>query len=302
MKLRITPAHGLLVLIAAIWGSGFVAQRAGMETLGPFSFNAMRFLLASLSLFCIWLYLYFRVKQAYKWNSYNKVFWLGGLAAGTILFAGFSFQQAGLQYTTAGNAGFVTSMYIVLVPLFGRCIGQTTRSQTWIGIVLAIIGLYQLSITDDFHINRGDWLALSGAVFWALHVLTLGWLAQRVNDLVGLSILQFVIATMWSVLAVSLREDLHYQQVTAAFVPLFYSGVIVGGIAFTLQLVAQKTVNSSVAALILSGEAVFAMLAGWLFLEETVTLKQLIGASLMLLGVLISQWPDKRCQTVEGIA
>lgn len=296
MKLSITPAHGLLVIIAAIWGSGFVAQRAGMETLGPFSFNAARFVLAACSLFPLWLFLRKRSTELNSITPYNKLFWLGGLGAGSLLFSGFSFQQAGLQYTTAGNAGFVTSMYIVLVPLFGLLIGQITRLQTWLGIGLALIGLYKLSITDTFRINQGDWLELIGAFFWAMHVLALGWLSRRVTDLVALSILQFIVAAIWAISIMFIVENPHWSAVQAAIVPLVYSGFIVSGLAFTLQLIAQRTVSSSVAALILSGEAVFAMLAGWLFLDETIGSKQLTGASLMLAGILLSQWPDKKLQ------
>ena len=282
-------------MIAAIWGSGFVAQRAGMETLGPLSFNAARFVLAILSLLPVWWYQRQRLwRETEQTVEYGTVFWAGGLLAGTVMFAGFTLQQMGLQYTTAGNAGFITSIYIVLVPLLGLLLGQTTRLYTWVGIGLAVVGLYNLSIGPDFSINQGDWLELLGSFFWAVHVLTLGWLSPRLKDLVGLSILQFVVAACWAIITAQWLEQPHWADFVTAAVPLLYSGFIVSGLGFTLQLVAQRTVSSSVAALILSGEAVFALIAGWLFLGEDVGSKQLFGCSLMLAGMLISQWPEKK--------
>lgn len=282
-------------MIAAIWGSGFVAQRAGMETLGPLSFNAARFVLAILSLLPVWWYQQQRLRRETEQTvEYGTVFWAGGLLAGTVMFAGFTLQQMGLQYTTAGNAGFITSIYIVLVPLLGLLLGQTTRLYTWVGIGLAVVGLYNLSIGPDFSINQGDWLELLGSFFWAVHVLTLGWLSPRLKDLVGLSILQFVVAACWAIITAQWLEQPHWADFVTAAVPLLYSGFIVSGLGFTLQLVAQRTVSSSVAALILSGEAVFALIAGWLFLGEDVGSKQLFGCSLMLAGMLISQWPEKK--------
>lgn len=282
-------------MIAAIWGSGFVAQRAGMETLGPLSFNAARFVLAILSLLPVWWYQRQRLRRETEQTvEYGTVFWAGGVLAGTVMFAGFTLQQMGLQYTTAGNAGFITSIYIVLVPLLGLLLGQTTRLYTWVGIGLAVVGLYNLSIGPDFSINQGDWLELLGSFFWAVHVLTLGWLSPRLKDLVGLSILQFVVAACWAIITAQWLEQPHWADFVTAAVPLLYSGFIVSGLGFTLQLVAQRTVSSSVAALILSGEAVFALIAGWLFLGEEVGSKQLFGCSLMLAGMLISQWPEKK--------
>lgn len=292
---RISFAHLLLIMIAAIWGSGFVAQRAGMETLGPLSFNAARFVLAILSLLPVWWYQQQRLRRETEQTvEYGTVFWAGGLLAGTVMFAGFTLQQMGLQYTTAGNAGFITSIYIVLVPLLGLLLGQTTRLYTWVGIGLAVVGLYNLSIGPDFSINQGDWLELLGSFFWAVHVLTLGWLSPRLKDLVGLSILQFVVAACWAIITAQWLEQPHWADFVTAAVPLLYSGFIVSGLGFTLQLVAQRTISSSVAALILSGEAVFALIAGWLFLGEDVGSKQLFGCSLMLAGMLISQWPEKK--------
>lgn len=289
--LKLSPAHLLLVLVAAIWGSGFVAQRLGMATLGPYSFNAARFVLATLALLPVWWYM--RSRQSKPQPTGGKLFWWGSLLAGSVMFAGFSFQQVGLQYTTAGNAGFITSMYIVLVPLIGLALGERTRIHIWLGIVLAVLGLYKLSVGPDFHINRGDWLELMGAFFWAAHVVTLGWLSRRVTDVVGVSVVQFAVAACWGIAAALLLESPTVPDFSAAALPLLYSGLIVSGLAFSLQIMAQRTVDASMAALILSGEAVFALLAGWFFLGEQVGSKELVGCGLMLAGMLISQWPEK---------
>ncbi len=288
--LKLSPAHLLLVVVAAIWGSGFVAQRLGMATLGPYSFNAARFVLATLALLPVWWYM--RSRQSKPQPAGGKLFWWGSLLAGSVMFAGFSFQQVGLQYTTAGNAGFITSMYIVLVPLIGLALGERTRIHIWLGIVLAVLGLYKLSVGPNFHINRGDWLELMGAFFWAAHVVTLGWLSRRVTDVVGVSVVQFAVAACWGIAATLLLESPTVPDFSAAALPLLYSGLIVSGLAFSLQIMAQRTVDASMAALILSGEAVFALLAGWFFLGEQVGSKELVGCGLMLAGMLISQWPE----------
>lgn len=296
--MRFSSAHLILILIAAIWGSGFVAQRLGMESLGPFSFNAARFVLATLALLPVWWFM--RRQQGKPPVSERKAFWLGSILAGSVMFMGFSFQQTGLQYTTVGNAGFITSMYIVIVPLLGLLIGQTTRLLTWTGIILAIVGLYILSVGPNFQINYGDGLQFLGAFFWAAHVLTLGWISRNVSDVVGASVMQFAVATVWSIIAALSLEQAAWANYTATIWPLIYSGVIVSALCFTLQIFAQRTVDASVAALILSGEAVFALITGWLFLDESINNKQLLGCSLMLAGILISQWPERKLNSIAN--
>lgn len=293
--LKFSSAHALLVLVAAIWGSGFVAQRLGMEHIGPYTFNAARFVIATLVLLPIWWYFRRSNSQAIPpLGEKVGAFWWGGALAGTVMFAGFSFQQVGLQYTTAGNAGFITSMYIVIVPILGLFLGQKTRPLTWLGIALAVVGLYALSVGPNFHVNKGDWIELMGAFFWAMHVITLGWLSRRVRDLIGISVLQFAVAALLAILLAIFMENHTPAEIQAALPALLYSGLIVSGFAFTLQIIAQRSVDASIAALILSSEAVFALLAGWLFLNESVGAKQLLGCSLMLAGILMSQWPERK--------
>lgn len=292
---KLKPSHFLLIIVAAIWGFAFVAQSNGMAHLGPHSFNAARFFLAALSLIPLWL-----VLGKHKLPPGKDLF-IGGIVAGTVLFGGFSFQQMGLQYTTAGNAGFITGMYIVLVPLAGILLGHANSMKTWCGVLLAVAGLYALSVSDNFNINKGDALVLVGAVFWAAHVLILGSLSRKV-DAISLSILQFIVATIIATVVMFLYEQPTLAQFDAALWPLLYAGIASSGIAFTLQIIAQRQVEPSITALILSTEAIFAVIGGWLLLNEQLSSSQLVGCGLMLLGMLVSQWPNKRDKPIVPIA
>ncbi|HEY5718029.1 MAG TPA: DMT family transporter [Motiliproteus sp.] len=286
-------SHLMLFAVAAIWGFAFVAQSTGMEHLGPHSFNAARLALGALSLFPLWL-LMSRGRP-----SGGRSLWLGGSLAGSIMFGGFACQQMGLVDTTAGNAGFITGMYIVMVPMVGIMLGQRTRPHTWAGVALAVAGLYSLSIGPDFSINRGDMQVLIGAVFWTAHVLVIGWLSPKV-DAISLAIWQFVVASAWATAIAMWLESPQLGDFGNAWLSLLYAGVASSGIAFTLQIIAQRKVEPSITALILSLEAVFAVLGGWWLLDETLGAKELIGCALMLTGMLISQWPSKARQ--EGVA
>ncbi len=285
----ITRSHLLLIAVAAIWGFAFVAQSSGLDYLGPHSFNAARFLLGALSLLPLWL-----IMGKHR-RPQGRTLWLGGLLAGTIMFAGFSFQQFGLLHTSAGNAGFITGMYIVLVPIAATLLGQSTNLQTWSGVILALLGLYVLSVGPDFSVNRGDLLELIGALFWTAHVIVIGWLCRKV-DAIGLSISQFLVAAVLAVIAAALFESPRLADFQAAWLPLLYAGVASSGIACTLQIIAQRKVEPSVSALILATEAVFAVIGGWLLLGEPIGSKQLLGCGLMLAGMVISQWPARRGQ------
>lgn len=293
----VSVSHIVLLLVALIWGFAFVAQSAGMDHLGPHSFNAARFALATVALLPLWFYI--RAKQRASINTsavtkgIDKSTWVGGLVAGAVMFFGFSFQQVGLQYTTAGNAGFITGMYIVMVPLFGVLLGQHTAAKTWGGIALAIVGLYLLSIGPDFSMRYGDVLELIGALFWAVHVLVISKLAKNA-DAVSLAIIQMAVAAVLATIAMLVLESPQWVDFQSAGWSLAYAGIASSAIGFTLQVFAQRKVSPSVTALILSSEAVFAVLGGWLLLNEDVTLKILVGCTLMLMGMLMSQWPSKR--------
>ncbi len=285
-------ANLLLLLVAAIWGLAFVAQRLGMDHLGPFGFNAARFLLGALSLLPLTLIFRARAGQG-QWRPLLH----GGLAAGSLLFCGASLQQAGLLYTTAGNAGFITGLYIVLVPLAARLMGQPVNRAIWAGASLALVGLYFLSINAAMVINRGDLLMLVGAAFWAGHVLIIGRLAPHLDGL-RLSIIQFLICALLC-LGVALiyeQDSFTLANLMAAWQPIAYAGLLSVGVAYTLQVYAQKHAPAAHAAIIMSLEAVFAAFGGWLLLNEELTGRALTGCALMLAGMLLAQLPARRAR------
>lgn len=283
----LSVSHLLLIAVAAIWGFAFVAQSAGMDHLPPHSFNAARFVLGALSLLPLW-WLFCRHQMPQP-----RTLLLGGFVAGTVMFGGFTFQQIGLLHTTVGNAGFITGMYIVMVPIAGILLGQRTNLQTWSGVILAVLGLYSLTIGPDLRIGYGDLLELVGALFWTAHVIVIGWLSQKI-DAISLSIGQFLVAAVWATLAAWLLETPTLPDFQAAWLPLLYAGVASSGIACTLQVIGQRKVRPDTAALILSTEAVFAVLGGWLLLDEAFGSKELMGCGLMLAGMLVSQWPARK--------
>lgn len=298
MDAKSIRANFLLLLTAVIWGGGFVAQRVGMEDMGPFLFNGFRFTLGAFSLLP---FLSGRRAQgsSSSWKSTLAV----GSAAGLFLFAGATLQQVGLVFTTAGKAGFVTGLYVVLVPLLGMIWGDRAPFQTWIGAVLAVIGLYFLSGTERFTLARGDSYVLLGAFFWAGHVQFIANFSRRHNP-IRLSFVQAVATALLSFAVGFLAEDFSLPLLRQAAVPLIYGGVISIGIAYTLQVVAQQTARPSHAAILLSLEAVFAVIWGWLILQETLAPRGVAGSLLMLMGMLLSQLkvyqPGKKKQHPPG--
>ena len=285
----------LLLITAAIWGSAFVAQRVGMEFIGPHTFNGIRFLIGSAVLVPLAIWLSRRLassSDAVKASRPIKqggsgLIW-GGIIAGSVLFIGAALQQMGLVYTTAGKAGFITSLYIVLVPIMGIALKQKAGLGIWLGAIIALIGLYLLSITSDFTLEYGDFLMFIGAFFWAAHVLVIGWLAPKYDPL-KLSIIQFFVCGLLSMAVAIVYETIIWADVMLAMESILYAAIMSTGIAYTLQVVAQQDAKPSHAAIILSGEAMFAVLAGWLILGEILTTRGMVGCALIMIGMLVSQ-------------
>ena len=276
-KQHTVQADLLLLLVALIWGFGFVAQRAGMDHIGPYTYNGIRFLLGG---FCL-LPLVLRRPAVAR----------AGLLAGIVLFLAATLQQVGLQYTTAGKAGFITGLYVVLVPIIGMAFRQRTNTGTWVGAAAASGGLYLLSVNEALHIEPGDLLELIGALFWAVHVLLLGWLSPRTAP-VRLALVQFLVCGVLSLVTGLVLEPFSLEAVRAAAVPILYGGVCSVGAGYTLQVVVQRRAHPAHAAILLSLESPFAALGGWLLLGELLSGRALIGCSLMLAGMLLSQlWP-----------
>ncbi len=276
----------LLLITAMIWGFAFVAQRAGMEHIGPFMFNAIRFALGSISLLpLIWL---FPEKNEKKSRPDSKTLWLGGLFIGLALFFAASLQQIGVVYTTAGNAGFITGLYVVIVPMLGIFFGKKTGLGIWIGALLALGGMYLLSVKDGLQIQKGDSYVFFSAFFWAVHMLLISHYAGRVNA-IKLAAIQFAVCSVLSFFPAFLREQNSMNGIFDATVPILYGGIMSVGVAYTLQVIGQRKAHPFIAAVILSTESVFALLGGWLLLSETLDLRSAIGCSLMFAGIVIAQ-------------
>jgi len=285
-----TLKSDLLLLVAAfLWGTTFVAQRMGMDHVGPMSYNALRFAVGALSLLPITLL--FRGSSIGDGSSCSTRFLVYGSGlAGLVLFGGASMQQIGLIYTTAGKAGFITNLYVVLVPLAGLFLGHRVGPAVWAGAVLVIIGLYLLSVTESFTIGRGDLFVLIGAFFWAVHVHLIGHLAKRANPLHAAGI-QFLVCSALSLLVAVLFEQTTLAGIRAATLPILYAGIFSAGVAFTLQIVCQRTSPPAHAAIVMSLETIFAALAGYLILNERLTGRDLAGCALMLAGLITVQLP-----------
>ncbi|MDR0643461.1 MAG: DMT family transporter [Treponema sp.] len=322
MNKKALRADILLLLTALIWGFGFVAQRSGMEYVGPFTYNALRFCLGSLSLLPI---IFYRAKKNPTKNRgvSGKTFFLSSLAAGTCLFFGVMLQQLGLMFTTAGNAAFITGLYAVLTPIFGSFWGQKTGRWTWVGALFTLVGLYFLSAAGNLHaINVGDILTFMCAFFWAAHVLLIDRLVLR-NDPICLSAGQFAVCGLLCFpfaflveprinvfiagIAPSLLEKGTFAwqpiiDIAAGFastsavdmvnllIPILYGGLASVGIAYTLQVVAQRDAPPAHATIILCFEGCFGALGGVLILAEPIGHWTLLGFALMLVGMLLSQW------------
>ncbi|MFH1296108.1 MAG: DMT family transporter [Bacteroidota bacterium] len=279
----------LLLLAAAIWGFAFVAQRVGMDYVGPFTFSAVRFSLGCLVLIP---FLFFRRHLVY--NRLNpsrkekkKIVWLQFLL-GLLVFGGVSFQQYGLVYTTAGNAGFITGLYVVFVPVAGLFLGHRNHFTIWIGVLLALTGLYFLSVKEGFTINFGDSLVFICALIWTSHVIIVGNVAPR-TDPIRTAIIQFSICGVLSWIVAIGFEEISLQPLLDALWPILYGGVMSVGIGYTIQVFAQQKAHPAYASIILSMESVFAVFGGWLLLGEAVTGKILLGCCLMLAGMVVTQ-------------
>jgi drug/metabolite transporter (DMT)-like permease len=290
MATRALKSDALLLLTSAIWGFAFVAQRVGMDYVGPFTFNGVRFALGSLVL--LPLILRKRSNRDAPGNARpdtrGKLLIFGGGLLGITVFSAASLQQVGLVYTTAGNAGFITGLYVVIVPILGLFWGQRPGAGTWIGAVLAAAGLYLLSITDDFTISLGDFLELIGAFVWAVQILIIGWLSPKI-DPIKLAFVEFSACSFLSLVTAFIFEDIVLSAIFQAAIPILYGGVLSVGVAYTLQVVAQRDAHPAHAAIIFSLESVFAALGGWLILNEILSFRGLVGCALMLAGMLLSQ-------------
>ena len=291
---------GIMLLIATlIWGTSLVAQSIGMKNLSPFAFNAARFYVGSVVLIPVLLFSNsFKINPSYQ-NNKGKQFCLNpfllksSFICGFILFITATFQQIGIIYTTVGKAGFITSLYIVIVPVLSLFMGKHISMRIWICILSAMIGMYLLCMNGKFNIAYGDLLILLCALTTAIHILLIDHFSMKVNG-IKFSCLQFFFCATLSLLTSIVFEETSFNSLIAAMPPILYSGILSCGVAYTLQTLGQKHVTPTIAALILSLESVFSVLSGWLILNQTLSSKELIGCSIMFCAIVFSQVPNQK--------
>ena len=273
----------ILLLTAFIWGLAFVYQRSGMDHIGPITFTFGRFLIGALAIVPLW-YVMEKPKQIFAFNKINR----NAALLGLVLTSGMLLQQWGMVYTTAGRAGFLTGVYLIFVPLIGLFFRNKTEWPTWVGMSLALAGLYFMAQIEAEEIFTGDILVLISSLLFALHIIFTGMIANDASPF-RLIFVQFTVAAVITGLLVPIFETWDWQGIRDAMVALLYVGVLSSAVGFCLQVVGQRTAPASHTAIILSFESVFAAFCGWWLLDEYLTQTEFIGCGLILAGGLVSQ-------------
>ena len=299
----------LLVLTAFIWGCAFVAQSVGMDYVGPFTFNAARSILGGIALLPV-IYVMNRgkkrdalpdentVKNAVGKNTVEKrqerkTLLLGGICCGAALAVASSLQQIGIMYTSAGKAGFITALYILIVPIIGIFLGKRAGKKVWTGVVLAVVGMYFLCINGGFSIAKGDFYVILCAVGFSVHILVIDYFSPKVDG-VRMSCIQFFVSGILCGIPALIFEQPKIPEVLSAWMPILYAGVLSSGVGYTLQIVAQKKTDPTVASLLMSLESVFSVLAGWVILGERLSGRETFGCVLVFAAVILAQLPERR--------
>jgi len=283
----------LLMLAALIWGTAFVAQSVGMDHIGPFTFNSVRNFVASVALIPVILFLRRRqdpAKAAGAAENYRKSLWIGGIFCGIALTVASSLQQIGIQYTSVGKAGFLTALYIVIVPIFGLFLKKRVPAAVWISVVIAAVGTYLLSIKEDFTIGTGDLYVILCAVVFSVHILLVDRFSPHVSG-VELSSIQFLTVGVLSGIVALIFEVPDLKSILLSMGPILYTALLSSGVAYTLQIIGQKDTPPAVASLVMSLESVFAALSGWLVLKQALQGRELLGCVLVFTAVLLAQIP-----------
>lgn len=277
-------AHLMLVLTALLWGLTFVAQSAGMEHVGPFTFNALRYSTGVLVLIPL---------IVYRKPAFDRKFFKAALIIGLLLFISSSLQQYALQTASAGKAGFITSLYIVFVPVISQALGKNVSLRHWIAVVIAVAGLFLMTVGDSGSFSMSDILLLIGAVGFSFHIIAIAKYAGEV-DPIALSALQFLIAAVLSFIPALLFESMDPVLIRPAMSSILYAGIFSCGVAYTLQIVAQKDSKPTVASMIMSLEAVFAAIGGALILSQVLSAREIQGSILMLASVFYVQYLENK--------
>ena len=297
----------VLLLTAAIWGFAFVAQSMGMEYVGPFTFQSVRSILGAVVLIPI-IFANRAVKRrngSYKPmdSAQKKQVVVGGIICGIVLCVASCFQQVGIQYTTVGKSGFLTSMYIVIVPVLGLFLGKKVHKKLILCIILAVIGLYLISMTESFALSRGDALVCICAVCFAVHIMVVDHFAPGVDGVV-LSCIQFFVSGIVSGIPMLLFEHPEIKDILDAWLPILYAGVMSCGAGYTLQIIGQQHAEPAVATLLMSLESVFSMVGGIIIMHQIPTARETVGCILLFAAVVIVQLPilngrKKECVTAD---
>ena len=280
-----------LLLAAFIWGIAFVAQQTGMNYVGPFTFNAIRNLIGAAVLCpCIW----FLKSRGAAGNGgelspgEKKALWQGGLVCGFFLCVAGNLQQVGLKYTSVGKAGFITAMYIVIVPLLGLFLRRKVGLRIWISVVLAVIGLYLLSVRETLTMGKGDFLTLMCAFAFSFQIMAVDYFSKR-TDGVRLAQLQFLVCGLLTLIPMVLTEQVEPAGIRSAGIPILYAGVLSCGVAYTMQILGQRKIRPAIASLLMSLESVISALAGWILLSQVLSGKELAGCVIMFAAILLAQ-------------
>lgn len=304
MKQSTLKSNILLVLTALIWGVAFVAQSVGMEYVGPFTFTCVRNILGGFFLIpCIYFMQNSKKKAAIQTADIThppsdaapqnkKDLIRGGILCGIALCFASMLQQYGISYTTVGKAGFITSLYIVIVPILGIFLKKKPRLLIWFSVILAVFGLYLLCMTGNFTISTGDFLVLLCAIVFSIHILLIDHFSPKADG-VKMSCIQFLTAGILSGAGMLILEKPALSSILAAWMPLLYAGILSCGVGYTLQIIGQKRTDPTVASLILSLESVFSVLAGWILLGQTLNNREMLGCAFVFIGIILAQLPQK---------
>ncbi len=280
----------LLLLAAFIWGSAFVAQSTGMDYVGPFTFSFVRNIIGGTVLIPV-IYFFGNSKEKVSTKGITKTELIGGICCGLLLFVASNLQQIGIQYTTVGKAGFITALYVVIVPLLGIFMKKRVSILMWLCVLLSVTGLYLLCMTENnFSLAYGDVLVLLCALFFSFHILVIDYFSPKCNGIV-ISSIQFFVCGVLSGIVMLFAETPDVVSIWDAKWSILYAGVLSSGVAFTLQIVAQKDINPTIASLIMCLESVVAVLAGWAILGEALTARELFGCLFMFIAIVLAQLP-----------
>lgn len=300
MRQKTVRSNLLLALTALVWGVAFVAQSVGMEYVGPFTFNASRYMIGGTVLIpCIMLLN--RIGDRDPSSACSKeekakrtrTGVIGGICCGTALFVASSFQQWGMMDTTVGKAGFITALYIVIVPILGIFMKKRVVWTVWVSVVIATLGMYLLCMTEGVSVNRGDVYVFLGAICFSFHILIIDYFSPKADGVL-ISCIQFYTAGVLAGIPTLLFEKPEFSAIFGASGAILYAGVMSCGVGYTLQVVAQKDTDPVIASLILSLESVFSLIAGWVILGQKLSPKEMLGCALVFCAILLAQAPIKK--------